>query len=162
MKITPENKKLLVTVSIALASYVIVIKPLLEFLGLKKTAEEKKKIAEELKNRDIEQKRLENLGVKLSKSTFEWDIIANQIYEDLKGTAITDNKGDVNTQLKKVKNDLDILYLIKSFGERQEYISFIPSGSLKSLNQFVLSNLSNYSILDINADYIKKNIKYRF
>ena len=162
MKLTQQNKQILVSVGIAIGAYIVIVKPLFQFLGLTKTAEQKRKELEQKENLQVEKKRLENSGVKLSKSKTEWDIVADQIYNDLSGTALTDNKGDVNTQLKKVKNDLDILYLIESFGERQEYITFFPNGDKKNLNEFIISNLSNYSILDINADYINKNIKYRF
>ena len=162
MKLTQQNKQILVSVGIAIGAYIVIVKPLFQFLGLTKTAEQKRKELEQKENLQVEKKRLENSGVKLSKSKTEWDIVADQIYNDLSGTALTDNKGDVNTQLKKVKNDLDILYLIESFGERQEYITFFPNGDKKNLNEFIISNLSNYSILDINADYISKNIKYRF
>lgn len=162
MKLTKENKQILVSIGIVIGAYVVIVKPLLQFLGIAKSAEEKRKEIEVKKNLEVEKKRLENSGIKLSKSKAEWDIVADQIYKDLSGTYLTDNKGDANNQLKKVKNDLDILYLIESFGDRQEYITFFPDGNKKNLNEFVISNLSNYSILDINSDYINKKIKYRF
>ena len=45
-----------------------------------------------------------------TKSKGEWQIIANQIYEDLRYSAIDDDKKDAQYQVSRVKNDADILF----------------------------------------------------
>jgi hypothetical protein len=100
--------------------------------------------------------------LRLTKNKSEWDSIANQIYNDLKYSALDDNKADAGYQVARVQNDLDIAYLRQTFGLRQEYIFGIPAGSPKNLESFITSNLSQSAIDKINANYASKRMSFRF
>lgn len=99
---------------------------------------------------------------KLTKSIQQWQIIADQIYKDLRYSAISDDKKDATYQVSRVQNLTDFLILYKLFGKRQEYLFGIPSGGLQDLQQFVRSNLSNDQIAKINWNYKNKGIQYQF
>lgn len=162
MKITPENKKILTTLGIVIAAYLIVIKPIFGLLGITKTPEEIAKLRQDAANLSEIEKTLLSQGIVLSKSKAEWDIIADTIYNDLKYSALADNKSDAGYQVARAKNDADILYLIKSFGTRQENIFGLPSGSAQTLPQFVRSNLNETVISQINDNYTRKGMKFKF
>jgi hypothetical protein len=145
-----------------IGGYFLVIKPILEKTGLKADPKVEKTEA-------TNQKRLNDwvdTAVKKqvpTKSEQEWKIIADQIYEDLKYTALDDNKADATYQLCRVKNDTDIALLIKLFAKRQEYaFGVLKLGSLKNLVQFVISNLSKKQLATVNDNYRRGNIKFRF
>jgi len=162
MKLTEENKKLLTNVGIGLAAYLVVIRPLFQKLGIVKTSEELKKEKTEAANIEEVEKNLNARGIDLSKSKAEWDEIANTIYNNLRFSAIADNKADAGYQVARVQNDADVIYLIKTFGKRQEYLFGIPSGSPMGLTEFITSNLTRKNINLINDNYKRKGIKFRF
>jgi hypothetical protein len=128
MAISEQNKKLLTNVGIVLAAYLVVIRPLFQKLGIVKTNEELQKEKTESANIEEVEKNLNARGIDLTKSKAEWDIIADTIYNDLKYSALADNKADAGYQVARLKNDAYILYLIQSFGSRQENLFGIPSG----------------------------------
>ena len=162
MAITKENKKLLTGLGIAVAAYLLVLKPIFQALGLQKTPEERAKSQSDAANiADIE-KTLSSKGITLSKNKAEWDIIADTIYNDLKFSALSDNKGDAGYQVARVQNDADIIYLIKTFGSRQENFFGVPNGSAQTLPQFISSNLSQTNIDLINDNYTRKGMKFKF
>lgn len=157
-----KKNNLIYNVLLIGAGYFLIVKPLLEKLGITKSAEEKAKEAEEFANVTDQQKALQKAGQRLSKSKAEWDQIANKIYADLRYSAIDDDKADAGYQVARVKNDLDLLYLIQTFGKRQEYVFGFPDGAPKDLPQFITSNLSRAAINSINTNYASKKIKFRF
>lgn len=148
----------------AVIGYLYVIKPLLETLGLKKTAEEKAQDQVEAENaQNVSQWLTQTAsGQTPTKSAGEWAIIADQIYQDLKFSALDDNKDDATYQVARVKNDADFSLLYKSFGKRQEYFFGLPTGGLQDLQQFIKGNLNADKIAQINGNYSRKGIKYRF
>jgi hypothetical protein len=162
MAINQENKKLLTSVGIAVAAYLIVIKPLFQSLGITKTAEEKAKEKSDAANVAEIEKNLNARGIDLSKSKAEWDQIADIIYNDLRFSKVADNKADAGYQVARVKNDADMIYLIKTFGKRQEYFFGFPSGSPMSLPEFITSNLTRENINLINDNYTRKGMKFKF
>ena len=90
-------------------------------------------------------------------------IMANQIYDYLKRSAIDDNKKAAFEILYvKVLNDADIAKLIKYFGLRQEFAFGVPMGQPKDLNQFVTSNLSKKQIEALNQTYERYKMQFRF
>lgn len=152
-----ETKKYLLYAGGGLAAYFLILKPVLNSFGLTRTQEERQQdqninsyISNTLRNQSP------------TKSVGEWQIIANQIYEDLRYSAIDDNKSDAVYQVTRVKNEADVATLIKTFGSRREYWFGIPAGSNKDLQQFITSNLSASQISTINDNYKRKGIKYRF
>lgn len=156
-----DNTLLIYAIGIG-AGYFLVVKPLLEKLGILKSTEEVLKEKTEAANVTDQQRILQKSGLKLTKSKAEWDSIANQIYNDLKYSAIDDNKANAGYQVARVQNDLDMVYLIQSFGKRQEYYFGLPAGEKKSLASFITSNLSDAAIQKLNANYASKKMKFRF
>ena len=120
------------------------------------------KTKDEILREKEKEKFLQDTNETPTKSPGEWAIIADQIYEDLRYTALDDNKADAGYQVSRVKNNADFKLLFKAFGKRQEYVFFVPSGSEKDLQQFIRSNLSDSAIQIINSNYRKKNITFQF
>jgi hypothetical protein len=162
MAISQENKKLLTTAGIVVAAYLIVIRPLFQSLGITKTDAEIAKEKSDAANINDIEKNLNARGIDLTKSKAEWDQIADTIYNDLRYSALADNKADAGYQVSRVKNDADMIYLIKTFGKRQEYLFGIPSGSPMGLTEFITSNLDRSNIDLINDNYRRKGMKFKF
>jgi len=162
MAINQENKKLLTTAGIVVAAYLIVIRPLFQSLGITKTDAEIAKEKSDAANINDIEKNLNARGIDLTKSKAEWDQIADTIYNDLRYSSLDDDKADAGYQIARVQNDADVIYLIKSFGKRQEYFFFLPTGSPKGLTEFITSNLTRDNINLINDNYKRKGIKFRF
>ena len=162
MAISQENKKLLTTAGIVVAAYLIVIRPLFQSLGITKTDAEIAKEKSDAANINDIEKNLNARGIDLTKSKAEWDQIADTIYNDLRYSALADNKADAGYQVSRVKNDADMIYLIKTFGKRQEYLFGIPSGSPMGLTEFITSNLDRSNIDLINDNYSRKGMKFKF
>ena len=113
---TEQNKKYLFYGLGAVAAYFIVLRPILKKFGLEKTQTEKEAEA------DINKYLRGQISAgNATKSPGEWAIIADQIYNDLRYTAISDNKDNAALQLARVNNGADVALLIKSFGKRREY-----------------------------------------
>jgi hypothetical protein len=162
MAISQENKKLLTTAGIVVATYLIVIKPLFQSLGITKTDAEIAKEKSDAENINETEKNLNARGLSLSKSKTEWDQIADTIYEDLRYLSfIDDDKDDAGYQLARLKNDADAFYLVKTFGKRQEYLLGLPVGGEKGLIAFVNSNLSQKNIDLINDNYKRKGMNFK-
>jgi len=162
MAISQDNKKLLTTAGIVVAAYLIVIRPLFQSLGITKTDAEIAKEKSDAANINDIEKNLNARGIDLTKSKAEWDQIADAIYNDLRYSSVDDDKADAGYQIARVQNDADVIYLIKSFGKRQEYFFFLPTGSPKGLTEFITSNLTRDNINLINDNYKRKGIKFRF
>ncbi len=162
MAISQDNKKILTTAGIVIAAYLVVIKPLFQSLGITKTEEEKAKEKSDAANISEVEKNLNARGIDITKSKAEWDQIADAIYNDLRFSMLDDDKEDAGYQLARVQNDADIIYLIKTFGKRQEYFFGLPIGSPKNLTEFITSNLTREKINLINDNYTRKGIKFKF
>jgi len=156
-----ETEKLLIYGGIIALAYFGIINPLLKKFGVKKTTEEKET---EQKNKALIDKQVDESKavIKQTKTDTEWKAIADQIYADLRYSALDDNKGDAGYQVARVKNDTDFWLLFKYFAKRREYLFGIPSGSLMNLQQFIVSNLAKSEIDKINDNYRRKGIKFRF
>jgi len=162
MAISQENKKLLTTAGIVVAAYLIVIKPLFQSLGITKTDAEIAKEKSDAANINDIEKNLNARGIDLTKSKAEWDQIADAIYNDLRYSSVDDDKADAGYQIARVQNDADVIYLIKSFGKRQEFFFFLPTGSPKGLTEFITSNLTRDNINLINDNYSRKGMNFKF
>jgi hypothetical protein len=96
----------------------------------------------------------------------QYNLTANQIYDGMRYAA-GDDYGSVETNLKKMNNNLDVAMLVKAFGFRQDYLFGIPEGEPKDLFTFVKSELGNeyfgitsYRLKNINANWKGKGITY--
>ena len=156
-----QTEKLLITGGIIAVAYFGIINPLLKKIGLKKSEEQK---ATEEKNKQLINDKVETVTKETppTKSNAEWKVIADQIYNDLRYSAVSDNKDDAGYQVTRVKNEGDFWVLFKYFAKRREYLFGIPVGDLMNLQQFIVSNLSKSAIAKINDNYRRKGIKFRF
>lgn len=157
-----NTQQLIITALVIVVIYFLFLKPILIKFGLmkdpaKRETEDRK--AEQLMN---EIKNVASTGVKPTKTTQQWQVIADQIYNDLRYSAISDNKDSAAYQVCRVQNEADLWELFRLFGERREYLFGIPSGGLMNLSQFIKSNLSKSKIDAINKNYRSKNIKFEF
>jgi hypothetical protein len=150
-----KDNKNLYYIGGAIIAYFFVLKPIFEKLGITKTKEE-------IDRDKAKEKFLLNTGEKPTKSEGEWAIIADQIHEDLRYTALNDDKKDAAYQAARVKNNADFKLLYKNFGKRREYFFGVPSGSEKDLAQFLRSNLADSEIQIINQNYRNKNISFQY
>jgi len=161
MAIDKDTKKLLLYTAIGGGAYFLILKPLLIKLGVLKSTLELEQDYTKKVNIDA----YINNSIKTqtpTKSKGEWQIIADQIYNDLKFSGIADNKSDAGYQVARVQNDADIATLIQVFGMRQESFFGINIGGLQNLPQFIIGNLDKSEIAKINDNYARKNIKFRF
>lgn len=156
-----SQKKILLNVGIAVGAYYFVLKPVLVKLGIMQSPEQAAQTAQQQQNIQ-DYINSATATQQPSKSVGEWQIIANQIYDDLKFSSISDNTGDAVYQICRVKNDADVAILYQTFGQRQEYAFGIPYGGLKDIVQFVNSNLSTSDINTINNNYSRKGIKFNY
>jgi hypothetical protein len=160
-KIDNSTKNILIYGAVIGGGYFFVLRPLLVKLGILQSPEQIQQQTEQTQNvQTYIQSAIS--AQKPTKSVGEWQVIANQIYQDLKFASVSDDKDDAVYQLCRVQNDADVALLYKNFGNRQEYYFGIPVEGLKDLQQFVNGNLSDHQINTINSDYSKKRIKYKF
>lgn len=156
-----EEQKLLFYGLGILALYVLILRPLFIKLGLQ--PDPKRLETEERKKTQVEQQLTDVLKTqKPTKSLEEWQVVADAIYQDLRYSAISDNKADAGYQVSRVKNEADFWTLYKLFAKRREYLFGIPNGDLMDLQQFITSNLAKDQIAKINQNYSTKGIKFRF
>jgi len=161
MAIDKQTQKLLLYTAIGGGAYFLILRPLLIKLGILKSPLELQQDISQKENIDS----YINNSLKIqtpTKSIGEWQIIADQIYNNLKFSGIADNKSDAGYQIARVQNDADIATLIKVFGMRQESFFGINIGGLQNLPQFIIGNLDKSEITKINDNYARKNIKFRF
>lgn len=167
---TEQDKNFYIKFGLILGAYFIVAKPILNALGITKgkkdreeaiKEEEAAKAAEDaLKDKEAA---LKKKGVKLSKPIADWDAIANAIYTDIaRYSAIDDNKADAGYQIARVQNDLDVMQLIKSYGKRIDVVFGLPILGKKDLAQTLKDNLSAQTIAQVNGNYARKGIKFRW
>jgi hypothetical protein len=154
-----KNEKTVWYIIGGIAAYVAIIRPLLESLGIVKSQAEQ----EQSKYQETEKTKYLDPGTEPpTKTPGEWVIIADQIYQDLKFSRISDNRDDAGYQVSRVKNNADFKLLYKAFGTRQEYAFGIPAGGKKDLAQFIVDNLERDKINIINRNYRAKGIKFQF
>ena len=145
---------------VGVAGYFLIVRPILQKLGIVKSAQQAAQ--DKAISQNIDSYVNANINNGMTKTIGEWQIIANQIYEDLRYSAIADNKSDAIYQICRAKNDADFAALYKTFGQRQEYFFGIPYGGLQDLVSFVHSNFDNNQIGIINNNYSRKGISWQF
>lgn len=154
-----EEQQLIIGVGVLAVAYFGIIRPILTKVGIFKSAEEK--ASETQSTMLTAQETAQVLKTqKPTKTDFEWRQIADQIYTDLRYSALDDNKSDATYQASRVKNNADLIKLIGFFGKRQEYAFGFPIGAQQNLFEFLKSNLSDSQIFTINDNWKRKNIKY--
>lgn len=161
MAIDKDTQKIITYAAVAGGAYFLVLRPLLVKLGIVKSGAEI--MQEQSQQQNISDYVNQSLAKQSpTKSKGEWQLIADNIYNDLKFSGIADNKSDAGYQIARVQNDADIATLIQVFGLRQESFFGINTGGLQNLPQFIIGNLSKSAIATINDNYARKGIKFRF
>jgi len=161
MAIDKDTQKIITYAAVAGGAYFLVLRPLLVKLGIVKSGAEI--MQEQSQQQNISDYVNQSLAKQSpTKSKGEWQLIADNIYNDLKFSGIADNKSDAGYQVARVQNDADIATLIQVFGLRQESFFGINTGGLQNLPQFIIGNLSKSAIATINDNYARKGIKFRF
>jgi len=161
MAIDKDTQKIITYAAVAGGTYFLILKPLLVKLGIVKSAAEVQQ--EQSQQQNISDYVNDSLSRQSpTKSKGEWQLIADNIYNDLKFSGIADNKSDAGYQVARVQNDADVALLIQVFGLRQESFFGINTGGLQNLPQFIIGNLSKSAIATINDNYARKSIKFRF
>jgi hypothetical protein len=157
-----NTKDILIYGSTALALYFVLIRPLLQKIGIQKTAEQ---LEQERVSRAGREKFIEDTlkKQKPSRPSGQFAVWADQLYEYLKYSGISDKKKEAFELLFKfIHRDADIALLSKYFGARQEYNFGLPVGGLKNLSEFVVANLSRDQINRINQAYARSKMTFRF
>lgn len=154
LNLTLEQKKYIGYALLGIGAF-LVIKKLKDWL--KKPAKETiKDVIEEADN-------LKKQGMQPTRSLGQWKLVADSIYNSMKFSATSDNKENIERQLKMVQNDLDFLLLTQAYGVRQHYVFAVPDGDKTTLiGQIGTGELSDKRIESINANYAAKGIKFRF
>jgi hypothetical protein len=156
-----DSSKIITYAIVVGGGYFFIVKPLLVKLGILPSAQQ---VQQEQSSTTNISDYVNSALVKQTptKSKGEWQIIANNIYNDLSKSGIADNKSDAGYQVARVQNDADFALLYDTFGKRQEYFFGIATGNLQDLVQFITGNLSKSDIATINDNYLRKGIKFRF
>lgn len=128
---------------------------------------EAKKSADEVKHLNDDIKRSLDKGLKPSFPQSNYDVFANTIYSSLRQISYADDYGSVEATLKRMKNNLDVELLMKSFGIRRDYIIGIPQKEM-DLFTYIRKELGNewggltdYRVVRINKDWASKGITYQ-
>ena len=154
IKLTAQQKKYIVYALLGVGAF-LVIRKLKDWL--------KKPAKETIKDVIEEADQLRKQGMKSTRSLGQWKLVADSIYNSMKFSALSDNKSNIEQQLKMVQNDLDFLLLTQAYGLRQHYAFGIPDGDKTTLiGQIATGELSDKRIKSINANYATKGIKFRF
>lgn len=133
-----------------------------EVIGIFDTKEEK---AAEKQTKDaIEkfEKDAQKAGSKPTRTAAQWALVADSIYNALKSSAVSDDKGKAYTELARILTDADMAQVLKAFGLRQEYSFGVPIGKPKTLVQFVQDNFSSTDISDLNKLYSRSKMVFKF
>jgi len=161
MKIDKNTKDIIVYAGTGIALYFILLRPLLQKLGIQKTSQEleQEKTQKQGRAKFIEQ------ALKKQRPTRpegQFAIWADQIYEYLKRSAISDNKvAAFNILMQFIQNDADIALLSKYFGTRSEFAFGLPTGK-KNLSEFIVTNLDKDTIQRLNSAYARSKMTFRF
>lgn len=100
---------------------------------------------------DKDEQTFQGKGQKLTYPLSQYTIFADSLYESMEG--IGTYKESVASVFYKMRNDLDVLQLVKSFGKRDGY----------SLSQWITDDFSaEDKAFYINDILARKNIKFRF
>lgn len=167
MKMDTNTKNLIIYAGVAGGAYFLVLKPLLEKLGLKKTAAQEAQ--EELSSKGREQFIKDAIAKPVvtqfnkGKAYFpegQYAIFADQIYEDLNYAGVSQNTFDAYSIMLKMRNDADIALLMKYFGQRQLHKFGLPVGNPVNLSQALTKELSKEQLKQLRDAFRTNKLKY--
>jgi hypothetical protein len=122
----------------------------------KKEKDSVKDVKEELKNLDTTIVAIQNTGKKPTLTAYEMSTLANKIWGAVAGVG-TDESA-IYRAFASVKNDLDVLGVVKAFGMRKEF-GMVPE---RTLGQWLTDELDAKEMKALNDILARKGIKYRF
>lgn len=141
------------------AVILLVVVAVLYFFIFKEDSDEKKE-NEAIKD---EVKELEKLAEKATYSDAQFLVYANQCFEGMRYSYISDDYAAVVNVVKKMKSYLDVLKLIAAYGVRQEnWLGVLPDGAGKTLSEQIQDDLWQSDIDSINAYLRGAKINYQF
>lgn len=155
-----ELNKYILPAGVAVGGYFLVVKPILQKLGVLDSAEEQKIKA------DRERAIAEALAAAARQKPASYNDaqiggFADTIYNALRYSRVDDDYETAGLYLCYPKNDTDVYKLIQTFGTREEcYFSIFCMQ--KTLPEMVKNNLSADKIRAINDNYMRKGIQYRW
>lgn len=155
-----KNNGLYILIGLGVLLFFGFANKILQFLGFKDSKEETER-KNKLKKALSDGAKIYS-NQKMSYDNSVYVLIANQIYNDWRFSAISDNDNDAIKNLQKMKNNLDLAILSKEFGFRREYWFGIPIGDEMDLATFASSNLSYNELNEVNNNFKKSGITVRF
>lgn len=99
-------------------------------------------------------------GEQPSYSDSNYKTLADKLYSAM-NTSGTD-EGAIFAVFETLKNRIDVLKLIESYGVRQLYQFGVPIGGNQNLAQALSDELSSNEIAKVNQILFKKGINYKF
>jgi len=173
-----DQKAIFGFIKIALIAWVAMylmggFKTLLEKIGLAKDptdkvkdamdlylAEKQAKLTKEMLETQEKNHREQIEKVKPTKPLIEWAQVADSIYNALVVPGYMEDESEAMRNLKMPQNQSDVYQLMQTFGARMDYWNAIPSGKV-GLKDFLVQNLSEGQIKEINAVWKKRGISYQ-
>lgn len=155
-----DDLTLVLIVAVAVAIFFIFRKKIAEINPFE--SEDKKLREAAIKSVDQRIMELELDGMEPTSPWYVWQNRANQIHKALKYSMISDDKSAAERVLKTVNNTLDLLLLIKAYGERWTHMLGVPDGLPKTLPELIPTELSAERINRINSYYVSKGIGLTF
>lgn len=126
------------------------------------------KKGKERRQQTTDVKQAEKAGQKLSYTLTSYNQLADQIfgawYSNNSWNPWNQTNGDlIISVMKKMKNDLDVIQLIKAFGKRRQPLAFVSlmSGDVE-LGQWLGLALEPEEMDAINRDFSNKGIRFQF
>jgi len=167
MAIDKQTQDLIFKAGIVVGGYFLVVKPLLEKLGLKKTAEQE---AQEETSKKGREKFIEDALAKPVPTQFnkgkayfpegQYALFADQIYEFLNYSYFDSKPFEAYKVMLKMRNDGDIAMLVKYYGIRQLKKFGLPVGNPKNLSQTLVSELTKEQLKQLRDWFRTNKLKY--
>lgn len=105
----------------------------------------------------------ESAGAKPTYLEQQYQIFADQFYQGVRFSAVSDDYDSAENVLMQMKNTLDVVMLIQAFGTRQEWwFGPIPDGPKKTLPEFVRDDFWQSRINRVNNYFERSGINVRF
>lgn len=155
-----DIQRVLIWAAVLGGGYYFVVRPLLVNVGLKENP-----IVTKSKEKEEQSvvKYIQDTTNKIlaTKTLGEWTLIANQIYSNF-DQPVWNNNSDAVRLLQMPVNDADVALLIQGFGFKSSHWFAFFEGAPMRLPEFLSQQATSSNIKDVNNNYAKKGITYRF
>ncbi len=141
---------------VAIAGGIFVVYKVLDhFVFSKEDNITKKEVTDDIK-------KLEKQGITLSYALSQYEIWASQILQALNTVVFMENEEAIIRILGYMKNDADILQLIKAFGKRELDGGLFMNKGSGTLPEVIAFALDEDEIKVVNLGFQRRGLKYRF